>query len=129
MEQTYWQTPASPLPSLVRMFVTALIPCQITEGEGCRGWILIPLTAGFIGKFYMFATALSQGHTWLVLIAVLSAVIGIWYYFKVIIAMYMKDADDAQVAISFGSSSKMVLWIATLASLVLGVLPGLNPAA
>ncbi len=88
----------------------------------------IPLTAGFIGKFYMFATALSQGYTWLVFIAVLSAVIGIWYYFKVIIAMYMKDADDAQVAISFGSSSKMVLWIATLASIVLGVLPGLISA-
>lgn len=83
----------------------------------------IPLTAGFIGKFYLFATALSQGYTWLVVIAVLSAVIGIWYYFRVIIAMYMKDSNSEQ-SLEYTSSSKVVLWLATIITIVLGILPG-----
>jgi NADH-quinone oxidoreductase subunit N len=40
----------------------------------------IPLTAGFIGKFMMFSTALSEYHIWLVMLAVVNALIGIYYY-------------------------------------------------
>lgn len=87
----------------------------------------IPLTAGFFGKFYLFTTALSQGYTWLIVIAVLSAVVGIWYYFKVIIAMYMKDSNDDAV-LEYNSSSKFVLVIATLITIALGLLPGLLSA-
>jgi NADH-quinone oxidoreductase subunit N len=87
----------------------------------------IPLTAGFFGKFYLFTTALSQGYTWLVVIAVLSAVVGIWYYFKVIIALYMKDSNDDAV-LEYNSSSKFVLVIATLITIALGLLPGLLSA-
>lgn len=87
----------------------------------------IPLTAGFFGKFYLFATALAQGYTWLVVIAILSAVVGIWYYFKVIIAMYMKESTD-DLALEYNASSKFVLVIATIVTLVLGILPGLISA-
>src|SRR5476651_1846718 len=59
----------------------------------------IPLTAGFIGKFYMFSGALSQYQVWLVIIAVINAIISIFYYFRVIIAMYFRDVDRAELAV------------------------------
>lgn len=81
----------------------------------------IPLTAGFIGKFMMFAGALEQYHTYLVVFAVLNAIVGIFYYFRVIIAMYFKDAERNELTIS--GYFKFVLVICALATFVLGVYP------
>jgi len=53
----------------------------------------IPLTAGFQGKFYMLMAAIRNGHQiWLVIFAVLMAAISAFYYFKIIQAMFFKDA-------------------------------------
>jgi NADH-quinone oxidoreductase subunit N len=82
----------------------------------------IPLTAGFIGKFMMFAGALSQYHTWLAVFAVLNAIVGIFYYFRVVIAMYFRDAERNELLIPV--SFKLVLIISTLATLILGIYPG-----
>jgi NADH-quinone oxidoreductase subunit N len=55
----------------------------------------IPLTAGFQSKFYMLLAAVNNGHhIWLVILAVLCAAISAYYYFRVIQAMYFKDADE-----------------------------------
>jgi NADH-quinone oxidoreductase subunit N len=55
----------------------------------------IPLTAGFFGKFFIFTTAFDtafeQSLLWLIVIAILLATVGIYYYFRVIIAMFMRD--------------------------------------
>lgn len=52
----------------------------------------IPLTAGFLGKFYMLMAAIRNGqYIWLVIFAVLMAAISAYYYFKIIQAMYFKD--------------------------------------
>ena len=82
----------------------------------------IPLTAGFIGKFMMFAGALSQYHTYLAVFAVLNAIVGIFYYFRVVIAMYFRDAERNELLIPV--SIKLVLIISTLATLILGIYPG-----
>ena len=82
----------------------------------------IPLTAGFIGKFMMFAGALSQYHTYLAVFAVLNAIVGIFYYFRVVIAMYFRDAERNELLIPV--SFKLVLIISTLATLILGIYPG-----
>ena len=58
----------------------------------------IPLTAGFIGKFFMFTGALSQYQVIMVIIAVINAIISIFYYFRVIIAMYFRDAEACRVS-------------------------------
>ena len=56
----------------------------------------IPLTAGFQGKFYMLLAAIKNGHQiWLVIFAVLMAVISAYYYFKIIQAMFFKDVLPA----------------------------------
>ncbi len=84
----------------------------------------IPLTAGFFAKFYMFTIALAQQYTWLVVIGILSAIIGIYYYFKVIIAMYMKESETEE-KVSLDLNTRIVLILGTAALLVFGIMPEL----
>jgi len=81
----------------------------------------IPLTAGFIGKFMMFSKALSTYHIWLVVFGVINAVIGIFYYFRVIIAMYFKEAERNELVIS--GYFKLVLAVSAAVTILLGVYP------
>jgi NADH-quinone oxidoreductase subunit N len=81
----------------------------------------IPLTAGFIGKFFMFSAALRQYQVLLVILAVINAIISIFYYFRVIIAMYFRDADREEVAIP--AYYKFVLGLSALATIFIGIFP------
>ncbi|MBW4890522.1 NADH-quinone oxidoreductase subunit N [Mucilaginibacter sp. HMF5004] len=81
----------------------------------------IPLTAGFIGKFFMFSGALSQYQVALVIIAVINAIISIYYYFRVIVAMYFNAAEPAEVAVP--PYYTFVLGFSALATIVIGVYP------
>jgi NADH-quinone oxidoreductase subunit N len=83
----------------------------------------IPLTAGFIGKFYMFNSALSQYQVWLVIIAVVNAIISIFYYFRVIIAMYFRSAERTEVVVP--AYYTFVLGFSAIATIVIGVYPSL----
>ena len=51
----------------------------------------MPLTVGFLGKFYLIARALSTGHTVLAVITVINAAIAAAYYLKIIAAMYLRE--------------------------------------
>jgi len=84
----------------------------------------IPPLAGFFGKFYIFSLALKQQNFWLVIIAIINSCISVYYYFRIIVAMYMKKAMDEQ-AIEIDRMSYLVLIICMLASLVLGLFPDL----
>lgn len=58
----------------------------------------IPATMGFMAKFYMLAAAVRSGNVlWLVIIGVLCAAISVYYYFRVIQAMYFKDGDAQEM--------------------------------
>ena len=81
----------------------------------------IPLTAGFIGKFFMFSGALLQYKYVLVILAVVNAIISIFYYFRVIIAMYFRDADRAELEVP--ASYKLVLGFAALVTILIGIYP------
>ena len=54
----------------------------------------IPLTAGFIGKFLVLGAGVDSGQWTLTLILVLGSVISIYYYLRVVVAMYMRPVDD-----------------------------------
>src|SRR6201999_2922915 len=82
----------------------------------------IPLTAGFIGKFFVFSGALSQYHTTLVILAVVNAIISIFYYFRVIIAMYFRSSERAEVTVP--AYFNFVLGLAALVTIIIGVCPG-----
>jgi NADH-quinone oxidoreductase subunit N len=84
----------------------------------------IPLTAGFLSKFFMLkATLLKGGYFWLVIFAVLMAAISVYYYFRVIQAMYFKDGDAG----SFKVSAPFKWTLVGVAALIilLGVWPDL----
>lgn len=84
----------------------------------------IPLTAGFIGKFFMFTGALSRYHYWLVIVAVINAIISIYYYFKVIIAMYFRTAED-RVVLAVPGYYGFVLGLSAVLTIIIGVYPGI----
>lgn len=83
----------------------------------------IPLTAGFYGKFFLFSTALSKGFIAPVIVAVINAAIGIYYYFKLIIAMYFKEGDSNEVP--FSTNYKWVAVLTASLVLILGIVPQL----
>ncbi len=75
----------------------------------------IPITAGFFGKFFLFAGAFG-GFPWLVGIAVINSAISIAYYFRVIVEMYMNDAKGE---LSFTTTPKVYRLVMVLAAIVL----------
>jgi len=81
----------------------------------------IPLTAGFIGKFFVFSGALSQYHTTMVILAVVNAIISIFYYFRVIIAMYFRSSEREELSVPGYFS--FVLGLAALLTIVIGIYP------
>ena len=82
----------------------------------------IPLTAGFLSKFWMIKAVAGTGkYLWLVIFAVLMAVVSVYYYFRVIQAMYFKEGDGQTIEASLPFKWTLVL----LAGIVvlLGVFP------
>lgn len=84
----------------------------------------IPITAGFFAKYFVFTAMIGTGYKWLLILAVLTSAIGVYYYFKVIIAMFFKSADD-QEPLKIESLNTMVIAITALITLVIGLMPGL----
>jgi NADH-quinone oxidoreductase subunit N len=84
----------------------------------------IPLTAGFFAKYYMLAAVVSTGkYLWLVIFGVLCAAISVYYYFRVIQAMYFKEGDRQELECGPGFRALLVLLAAVI--VVLGVWPRL----
>ena len=82
----------------------------------------VPLTAGFLGKFWMFLDAVSGKQWMLVGVALAGAATGFYYYFRVIKHMYWHaPADDVAVRLERGPA--LILGILAAALLVLGVYP------
>jgi NADH-quinone oxidoreductase subunit N len=85
----------------------------------------IPPMAGFFGKYFLF-TAAWQKHPWLVIVAIVNSAISIYYYFKVIIAMYFTRTDEARVHTSTSPMSYgLVIGGAVALILLLTFMPGL----
>jgi NADH-quinone oxidoreductase subunit N len=70
----------------------------------------------------MFSGALSQYHFVLVVLAVVNAVIAVFYYLRVVIAMYFRDAD--RDALTVPPYYTFVLGFAALATIIIGIYPG-----
>jgi len=83
----------------------------------------IPMTGGFFAKFYVFNAALRANLVWLTLIGVLNSAIGAYYYLRIIVVMYMREArKEVPVSkISFGLGTALA--ISVFATIYLGVLP------
>src|SRR5690606_6134735 len=84
----------------------------------------IPLTGGFAAKFYVLAAAVKTGaYGWLVIFAVICAAISIYYYFRVIQAMYFKEGEGLTAEIS--PAFKGWLIVTAVVIILLGIFPQL----
>ncbi|MBK9399833.1 MAG: NADH-quinone oxidoreductase subunit N [Bacteroidetes bacterium] len=82
----------------------------------------IPPVAGFFAKYYLFYGALTGGYTWLVLVAILSSLIGVFYYFRVIYAVLKDDTLESEGFI-LDAGHQFLLLFAAVMSLVIGIFP------
>ena len=84
----------------------------------------LPPTVGFIGKWYIFSAAVSSGYYGLAIIGMLTSVISVFFYLRVVVMMYMSDRDGATAAPGQVTGIGMAaLTIAIIAIFYLGVLP------
>jgi len=83
----------------------------------------IPVSAGFMGKFYLFGAAVGAGYIKLALVGVVMSVVSAYYYLRVVVSMYMKDppADDPWGRIA--PSAAVALTAAVIAVLGFGAFP------
>ena len=84
----------------------------------------IPMTSGFFAKFYVFSAALQANLVGLTIIGVLNSAIGAYYYLRIIVMMYMREARDEAPAAPVPASLGAALAISVAATLYLGILPG-----
>jgi NADH-quinone oxidoreductase subunit N len=84
----------------------------------------IPLTAGFLSKFYMLRATINAGSIWLAVFAVLMAAVSVYYYFRLIQAMYFRDGNGG-VSIQLSSSFKYTMIILAGVTVLLGIFPNL----
>jgi NADH-quinone oxidoreductase subunit N len=82
----------------------------------------IPPLAGFFAKYYLFNAAFHRGLFTLVLIAVIASLIGVYYYFRIIIAMYLKDPVEPE-PIKVSTLHKILAEILLLITIALGLAP------
>lgn len=82
----------------------------------------IPVTAGFFAKYFVFTLLIGTSFKWLIILAILTSAVGVYYYFKVIIAMYFKPVREDQ-KITLETSHVILLAFVTLFTLALGIVP------
>jgi NADH-quinone oxidoreductase subunit N len=84
----------------------------------------IPMTGGFFAKFYVFSAALQANLVGLTIIGVLNSAVGAYYYLRIIVVMYMREAREELPAIPVPPALGAALAICVAATLYLGLLPG-----
>jgi len=85
----------------------------------------VPLTAGFQSKFYMLMAVVENGQSfWIVIVAVLFAAVSAYYYFRVIQAMYFREAEEsASYEMDVNSGFKTMLIVTALLIIFIGIYP------
>jgi NADH-quinone oxidoreductase subunit N len=81
----------------------------------------IPPTAGFIGKYYLFTSAMEAGYAWLAVVAVLASAVSLFYYFRIAAAMFFTEGENTPLAPSYALTAAVVICAA--GTLVVGIAP------
>ena len=82
----------------------------------------IPPTAGFIGKYFLFAAAIETDHNVLAVIAVLNAAISIYFYLRIVVAMFMRDATE-KTGLVYSPGLLAALGVAIVFTMLIGIYP------
>ena len=84
----------------------------------------IPPTGGFMGKFYVFRSAVDAGMYGLAVTGVLASVVGAFYYLRVVVQMYLRDPAPGGAALAPSPSENLAILLAAAGTLYLGLFPG-----
>lgn len=84
----------------------------------------IPPTAGFAAKFFVFKVALESGAITIAVIGILTSIVSVFYYLRVVYYMYMREADDATPGLIGGVFGNGAIALAAIGVLILGIMPG-----
>jgi NADH-quinone oxidoreductase subunit N len=83
----------------------------------------LPVTAGFLGKFYVFNAALESNLIWLAVLLGLNSVLASYYYLRVIVVMYMREPKQEIAAEPVPWTLSVVLWISAVGTIFAGLFP------
>jgi len=81
----------------------------------------IPTTGGFVGKYFLFAVAMRSGYTGLAILAVLASAVSLFYYFRIVMAMYLSEGEAAPLESSPGLAFSAGL--CAVMTMVIGLAP------
>lgn len=84
----------------------------------------VPPFSGFVGKYYLFASAVESNLTWLAILGVITSLISAYYYLRVVVYMYFYDPVETEV-VSVPRLAMVSLLVSGVGILLLGVLPSL----
>jgi NADH-quinone oxidoreductase subunit N len=82
----------------------------------------IPPTAGFMGKFWLFGAAIDAGYFWLAVLAVLMSAVSLYYYLRVVVFMFMREAVEPG-APTWTPALALVIGVAVVGTLFIGMYP------
>ncbi len=83
----------------------------------------IPLTAGFIGKFFVFRATIDANLIPLAIIGVVTSVVSAFYYIRVVVNMYLRDDKEGDPATGGTPFVQYAIYAAFAGTLIIGVLP------
>ena len=77
----------------------------------------IPPTAGFMGKLYVITSAIQAGQVTLAVLGIVSSILSVWYYLRLIIFMYFHEAHESfeSECTVFGPACTLILAVAVFA--------------
>ena len=83
----------------------------------------IPPFAGFFGKYYVFIAAIKAHLTWLAIVGVLSSVISVYFYLRVVVLMYFNNAEG-ELKLEKSNTGLLAVVISVLLVIIIGIAPG-----
>ncbi len=83
----------------------------------------IPPFAGFFGKYYVFIAAVKAEMTWLAIVGVVSSVISVYFYLRIVVLMYFREANS-ELSLQESSPGLLAVIISVLLVIIMGILPG-----
>ncbi|MBL7919028.1 MAG: NADH-quinone oxidoreductase subunit N, partial [Bacteroidia bacterium] len=84
----------------------------------------IPITSGFFAKYFVFTAMIGTQYKWLLIIAILTSAVGVYYYLRIVIVMYFKK-QETQEPLPIERSNVLVIVLTTAATIAIGVVPGI----
>ena len=82
----------------------------------------IPPVAGFFGKWLLFTAVLEQGYYWLALVGLLNSVVSLYYYARIVKAMFFEEAGEETDRVSFSTGTFALLSVFVIPTIFIGFL-------